>query len=98
MEEWVKGGEKMRYRSLLLIALLMFLILAGFFFYNIRDLFYNIEEELLGYLEKTYQIKVEIGSFFLWPVNQITLKEVKIDSQENNFSISTPEFTIYYNR
>lgn len=87
----------MRYRQVFLIILLMFLILSLFFFYNIRGLFYNIEDELFAYLEKNYQIKVEVGSYFLWPVNQITLKDVKISSLAKNFSISTPELNIYYN-
>ncbi|MDI9478148.1 MAG: translocation/assembly module TamB domain-containing protein [Bacillota bacterium] len=87
----------MRYKHLFLIVLLMFVILASIFIYNIRGLFYNLEEEIFAYLEKNYQIELEVGSFIFWPVNQITLKDVQINSLEQNFSISTPELNIYYN-
>ena len=87
----------MRYRQVFLIVLLMFLTLTFLFFYNIRGLFSNIEEELFAYLEKNHQIEVEVGSFIFWPVNQMTLKDVKINSLEKKFSISTPELNIYYN-
>lgn len=96
MNLW-QGGEEMRYKHLFLIVLLMFVILASIFIYNIRGLFYNLEEEIFAYLEKNYQIELEVGSFIFWPVNQITLKDVQINSLEQNFSISTPELNIYYN-
>ena len=86
----------MRYRQVFLIILLMFLILS-LFFSIISVAFLYIEDELFAYLEKNYQIKVEVGSYFLWPVNQITLKDVKISSLGEKFSISTPELNIYYN-
>lgn len=87
----------MKYKSLLLVALLMFVVLTGLFFYKARGIFYNIEDNILQYLENQYQINIEVKDTSFWPINQIILKDVKMGSQENDFFISAPEITIYYN-
>src|SRR5690554_951488 len=88
--------EGMKLRTLFQMALLMFALLIGVFAYKARNILYNIEGEILAYLEALYQIDIDVGESFYWPINQITLRNVKINLEENNSSISAPEIVIYY--
>lgn len=86
----------MKLRTLFLIALFLLVLLLGVFFYKARNIFYNIEGEILAYLEELYMIEIEVAESFYWPVNQITLRNVKINMKENNSSIILPEIDLYY--
>ncbi len=86
----------MKYKLLFLIALLMFVVLTGILLYKSSGLFYNIESQLISYLEDNYQIEIEVGETSFWPINQMILKDAKINSMEGDFSISVPEISVYY--
>ena len=44
----------------------------------------------MAYLEDLYQVDIDVGESFYWPINQITLRDVKINLEEDNSSISAP--------
>ncbi|MFP4016617.1 MAG: hypothetical protein ACLFUI_06260, partial [Halanaerobiales bacterium] len=86
----------MKLKLLLFTALLMFVVLTGILLYKGSVLLYDIEDEVISYLEDNYQIKLEVKETSFWPVNQIMLKESKISSTNNQFTVTVPEISIYY--
>ncbi|MFP4661365.1 MAG: translocation/assembly module TamB domain-containing protein [Halanaerobiales bacterium] len=86
----------MKLKLLLFTALLMFVVLTGILLYKGSVLLYDIEDELINYLEENYQIQLEVREPSFWPLNQIILKDAKISSTDNQFTVNVPEISIYY--
>ncbi|MEJ6951262.1 translocation/assembly module TamB domain-containing protein [Natronospora cellulosivora (SeqCode)] len=86
----------MKYKSLFFIALIMFAIISFSFLYRSASLVTGIGDELIAYLEKNYQVEIDVEEANIWPINLLRLEEVEIRSEDDQFSLFIPEFEIYY--
>lgn len=87
----------MKYKFIIVISLLMFVSLAGFFFIKGGDLLTGIRQEIINQLEKKYQVKFEVQEAVMWPLNQIMLKKVTLVTLDDTIKLKAPSIEINYN-
>lgn len=88
----------MKIKLTLGVILLIFVFITGLFFYlKGEELSDYAMEEIISIIEEKYHLELEIGTFNLWPVNQLILKNVQVKNNDNSFNIYAPTVKIYYN-
>ncbi|MFW6034620.1 MAG: translocation/assembly module TamB domain-containing protein [Halothermotrichaceae bacterium] len=84
----------MKYKSLIVLGLLMFVALAGIFFYKGGNLLVSKRAEIINSLEEKYQVEFKTESVSLWPLNRIVLNNVEIKNDQ--VDINAKKALIYY--
>ena len=86
--------KKFRWKIILFILILIIgLIYTGYVYKN--ELINNLENDILGRIEKNYEIKLNFSEIKLWPFNQLIIEDLTI-KKEDKIVFSGSELKIYY--
>ncbi|HLV09957.1 MAG TPA: hypothetical protein VKY40_07105, partial [Halanaerobiales bacterium] len=87
----------MKFRVLMMVALLMICIIIGIIFIKGSSNLYLIQENIISYIEENYQVEIKFEEISLWPLNQITLEGLEFFSRDSALSLSAARVQINYN-
>jgi len=87
--------KKFRWKIILIIFLIIIAIAYTGYLYK-SDLIENIEDDLVGRIEKNYEIEINFTEVKLWPFNQLILDDLKIKKEDKTIFLAS-ELKIYYN-
>jgi translocation and assembly module TamB len=84
----------MRWKNIIIIALLILVLVSGIFLLRSVNLISRIKGDMISRIEHLLNVDIEVKDLLVWPLNQLILKNIEINNV--NYHISVPEIRIYY--
>jgi translocation and assembly module TamB len=82
----------MRYKDMTIMILIIFILAAGFFFFN--EVQIDPENVIINRLEEGTGLDIEYSSAKLWPLNEINVEELNLVG--DNFILRVPKMSLGY--
>ena len=87
--------KKFRWKIILVILLIITaLAYTGYLYKN--DLIENLEDDIVGRIEKNYEIEINFSEVKVWPFNQLILDDLRIKKEDKTIFFAS-ELKVYYN-
>ncbi len=86
----------MRIKIVLTLILLMFVFLGGILLIKIGQAFLDSKQGVIALLEKEYNLQLEVENIGYWPLNQLSLENVTINTGDSNLKLSAAALNLSY--